>query len=240
MNFAQITIYDIVGYFMPGVFGLFGLYLMSSPWLVSLETHWKQMTLPKWLLAGLCAYVFGHCIQGVANWLEARRGWPKRKRNRKSTTETVLDPSSPQSTAAIAWVREHLGMPNISPSMLYEIMDAYVIQKGKTETRDIYVYREGFYRGLYVAFGLIAAGSVTRLLSATTFTIFGARVVLNPQLLWLALAMSLIAAVLCYYRFRRFETYRIKYALMSFVALKSPDSPFAPGPSGVVDKKGSP
>jgi hypothetical protein len=239
VNFAQITIYDIVGYFMPGVFSMCGLYLLACPWLVTLEPNWNHMTLVKWFFLGLCAYVLGHCIQGVANWLEARRGWPKRQRNRKSTTEKVMDPCSQHYATVTAWARERLGVPDIKPSVLCEIMDAHVMQQGKTETRDIYVYREGFYRGLYVAFGLIAIGTIVRLLSTPTCTIFGGRVILLPQLLWFGLSVSFTAGVLCYYRFRRFEEYRIKFALMAFVALKSPAS-LSPGPNDGNNKKGTP
>ena len=219
MNFAQITIYDIVGYFIPGVFGSFGIYLLACPWVVTLEQNWKQMTLVKWLLASLCAYVLGHCMQGVANWIEARRGWPRKKANRKSTTADVLGACSQQYAAVTAWVCHTLGVVDVAPGVLYEIMDAHVIQKGKTETRDVYVYREGFYRGLYVAFTLIVVGSVVRLCDGTTYTLFGGRVDIINRVLWTVAIASGIAAVLCYYRFRRFEAYRVRFALMSFVAL---------------------
>lgn len=219
MNFAQITIYDIVGYFIPGVFGSFGVYLLTCPWIVTLEPHWKQVTPMKWLFAGLCAYVLGHCMQGVANWIEAKRGWPKKKENRKSTTAEILGVCSEQYTAVTTWVRRTLGITGVDPSILYEIMDAHVMQKGKTETRDVYVYREGFYRGLYVAFALTVIGATVRLCDPTTYTLFGGRLDLINSVLWTIAITNGIAAILSYNRFRRFEAYRVKFALMSFVAL---------------------
>lgn len=235
MNFAQITIYDIVGYFMPGTFGLIGLYLLTCPWMSTLEKNWTQMTIVKWLFVGLCAYVLGHCIQGVANWVESIRGWPRRKQSRQSSIATILGSCNQQYAEATAWVRRHLGLTDVDSSVLYEIMDAHVIQRGKTETRDIYVYREGFYRGLYVAFALVAAGAVVRLVDRTTYTLFAGRVVLDQSLLWMAALINFVAAVLCYKRFRRFEGYRIKFALMSFVALTAEES--RTPEQGVVNKK---
>jgi len=216
MNFAQITIYDIVGYFFPGVVSLFGVYLILCPYLMPLEHYWIVITLVKWCILGLSAYIAGHCIQGIANWLDKLL---------RSTSGVDQILSARSGSVAVKTATRHLSSiinvkeEEIKSQMLYEIMDSYVVQKGKTEIRDIYVYREGFYRGLCVAYVIVAIGILIRLLSCHCYKVFGGRISLTNTLLYCFLVPSVFAIVIFYQRFRRFETYRINFALHSFLVL---------------------
>lgn len=218
MNIVQITIYDIVGYLFPGIFALFGLYLASCPLFAHCESVLVRFTSAKFAALALLAYVLGHCIQGVANWLD-------RLLAPKTALTRILGPEQDASVAHVRCARRRaatlFGVPveAIGGQDLYGLMDGYALQHGKTETRDMYIYREGFYRGLAVAFLFIAFGAIIRLLGEHHAAVIGGRAVLSREMLLFLLAASLFATRICYQRFRRFESYRLNHSLYSFLAL---------------------
>ena len=213
MSFVQISIYDLVGYFIPGTFALVGIYFAICPLLIPLEHFWHVITPLKIASLGLMAYVAGHCIQGLANYLMKWSCFS----NSTSPLSPAISVMAKQRMAQLMNFEDNV----VTDKQMEDFADHYVLQIGKTETRDIYVYREGFYRGLWVAMTGIAFATLVRLFCSCLYFVFGNRLPLSNDVLIVILLLSIIGLLICYQRFRRFEEYRRKYAIQSFLVLTS-------------------
>ena len=103
---------------------------------------------------------------------------------------------------------------NPAAQTVFDICDHYVQQEGDTAARDIYVYREGFYRGMAVAMLSLAPALVARACATgASIKAFGIEHLFTvSQLLVLALA-GCIFSLLFFQRYRRFGSYLVKNAL---------------------------
>jgi hypothetical protein len=223
MKGIQVTLYDIFGYLFPGSIFLAALSL----------SYWTAFSLPNpnlekvtaWSLVGISmvAYLLGHLVQALGNTLV-----------RKSTVQLVLDPREKALPvevieAAHARAAALLGLARdvaLSRETVFDACDHFVQHKGKTASRDIYVYREGFYRGMVVATLAIALALVGRAcVGGVSLQVFGQRTEFSVTQL---LALSVLcgcSAVLFFRRFRRFGTYLVKYALYSTLIGSTPGKP---------------
>ncbi|MBZ5696771.1 MAG: hypothetical protein LAN36_15605 [Acidobacteriia bacterium] len=148
MGNLTFTLYEIFGYAMPGGVALLALLIFYWALFVprmALGIAHFQVGLVTWIAVTLASYILGHAVQGIANAC-----FP-------SVERSVLDS---QHGSAPHWMRERaqhaaraiLGVTSEIPSQLeprwvFRALDEYALQNGKDGDREIFVYREGFYRG---------------------------------------------------------------------------------------------
>jgi hypothetical protein len=115
------------------------------------------------------------------------------------------------------------GVPEraIDAEWLYRICDEAVVQCGNLGDREIFVYREGFYRGLTIALAAFAAALAVRMARGETIIASAAAGVRNVgwDLLAFFLVTCLVFIYLSYKRFRRFGRYRISQAILAFLVM---------------------
>jgi hypothetical protein len=221
MKSVEVTLYDIFGYLLPGTVASLGLYLIMRPVLTPIEPQWVTLSTAKWVALAVGAYLAGHFVQGIANQVD------RLLRLDASRSVLVQDHSlAPLVEAAKAKARRIAGLGDsvsIDSRTLFNIMDHYVQQYGKTATRDIYVYREGFYRGLCTAFFLLSVGCFLRALGDQAhLSLFQGHLFATASLMWQTGALAIVLMVLTHLRHRRFSRYIVKNALFSFVCLTKP------------------
>lgn len=219
MKTVEITLYDIFGYLIPGCVAFVAIYLIA--WRIVLPAHqdWSSISTLGWIIVAGVAYVTGHLLQALSN-IVYRFGW-------KNPEQCILVDASlvPSNVLVVAQEasRRAIGLSendNVDMKTLYEIMDHYIQQHGKTESRDIYIYREGFYRGLSVGLFLLTIGSLIHMTGEeTAAAAFGGTITLTRPCMGFVAILSVIMALLGLARYRRFMTYRVKNCLFSFLTI---------------------
>ena len=83
----------------------------------------------------------------------------------------------------------------------------------------MYIYREGFYRGMVVSAGLLTAALLARLATADTCVAVNAAstICLERRDLVLAAALAAAATLGFYRRMRRFTQYRLRRAALLWI-----------------------
>lgn len=154
MKDLQFTLYEIFGYLLPGaVLGggltvLFWAGFFPQP-TVDIDIKSTEV----WAIFLVIAYVAGHVAQGVGNAVARRCGAPE-----DHIFQAVL-PASLIETCKKK-IRELTGADAdaLPPRWLYRVCDDSVLRSGKLGEREVYVYREGFYRGASVGMAVVAVG----------------------------------------------------------------------------------
>lgn len=163
------------------------------------------------------AYIFGHFIQAIANSVYSRNRW---------RPENTIDSVIPAEIRAVlndaaCSVAGLDRTQQLSGPLIYDIADHFVLQHGKVAERDVYVYREGFYRGMTVGLLLLAVGCFCRMVAPASLQVLGVVITIAAwPLFWIGLA-ALSVLALFVKRYFRFANYRVKYALYSFLALET-------------------
>jgi hypothetical protein len=110
----------------------------------------------------------------------------------------------------------------ISHDLLYQVCEEVVAQNGKTTDRDIYIYREGFYRGVFISLLFLTLALFVRaFFPGTAFEPLGKTHLLNPIILASFAVMSALAAYLSFQRYQRFGRYRVRQAVLGFLLLNA-------------------
>lgn len=217
---VAFTLYEIVGYFVPG----------SIAFLACLIFYWTIFS-PKTplgiagfhpaalasLVIALGCYVLGHAVQAIGNrWF-------------RSVEKSILDLDK---GTAPAWLREGARQTaagvvgadrhqRFEPSWLFRILDEYALQHGRSGDREVLVYREGFYRGVSISLFFLSAALLLRL------AVPGASLLLSEGLfrisfLQLLVTLVLVGLIACLLRtrYRRFAEYRVTRAVISAAVLQ--------------------
>jgi hypothetical protein len=213
MSNLRFTIYEILGYLMPGIVGVAAIAVFY--WSAFFPNHPIELanySLSEEEIAALIltSYFIGHFIQGLCNYL------PK--------PEALME-SDKDSEGLIKNARE--GMRgrcslDLGKCKLYELTGAaetVMLQTGKTDTHDVYLYREGFYRGGCASFGLLSLALLFRATRIGASAAIGGKATpISSCLLASTSLLSVLIAIIFYRRYRRFAEYRIKN-LLNFVRL---------------------
>lgn len=219
MKDIEVTLYDIFGYLGPGIVAFVGLYLLVWQLALAESQDWSRLAAGGWAAILIIAYLLGHLVQALSNILTRVIGW--------SPEESVLGEirtGSPEIiNRAVAKACQVIGLPDqtlLSNPVLHDVADHYLQQNGKTECRDIYIYREGFYRGLAVALLILGVGALTRMIGPEgKLAIFETSIPISSGILGGFGALSLVMAYLAFRRFQRFSIYRVKNSLFGFIAI---------------------
>lgn len=218
----QLTLYDIFGYFFPGLIVLFALTILfwALFWPTSAYVVYTDFSAPIIAILVLIAYLAGHLAQACGNFLE------KLPRARDVLEKKLLidDQLGPALNKALGQRFGH-GAEKLTPRETYRLCDQALVHHGSFGEREIFVYREGFYRGVCIALAVLTFGLLVRLvrlparlwiLDAPTDIPFGALV--------LVILLAALGAWLCFRRYLRFAEYRIRTCLLRFLALSTASS----------------
>jgi len=170
----------------------------------------------------LVAYLFGHLIQALAHALL--------RSEKPSPEERILGQNSSESrqslTRANVRAKLVLGLTSgaeLDPLTLYDVMDHFLRQNGRTSDRDVFVYREGFYRGMWASLLVFALGCTIGGGGApVSLAAFGLSLVLSRPILLVCGVGGAVAALLMFWRYQRFADYRVRNALYGFLTVRSP------------------
>lgn len=216
----QVTLYDIFGYLFVGLVAGASLWILG--WALVFPhaaLRDPKLSSSEWLAAVIAAYIVGHLVQAVANLVFERASlmpkayvaWMWMPKDLRSGIVKKLDLTAPEEGAR-APDKEKFALD------AYELCDIVVTQNANAGgDRQVYQYREGFYRGLTVAF---FGGFVAVLLRA----LHNGQAVIGPHAQhivtgWeylVALAVLATAAWLSYHRYLRFFDYKLHNAFGSF------------------------
>jgi hypothetical protein len=227
----QVTLYDFFGYLLPGsvvvlavVVGFWAVFWPHSSLLVPLQLPALAAT-----FLSFAAYLAGHLAQAMANIAES---WSRASKR--------FDEKIPLSTELEKWLREstarHLGEPagKLTAKELYLLCDQTLIHNHSMGEREIFIYREGFYRGNSVALAALTVSMCVRLLCSPAVFVIGQRTTeLHRNHIALAAALTALGAWLAYRRYLRFREYKYQTCFLRFLSL------WTPSPSMEKKKDGS-
>ena len=222
----SFTLYEILGYLMPGLIATAALSI--SLWAIFHGdsvlplTFWRLS--PTGVFASLfVAYMLGHLVQALANPVL------------KGADKSVMSGDDPAILVAKQRALElfqgtTIDSNKISDDWLERAMDERCIQVGQQGDREIFTYREGFYRGTTVAMVFLCVGLAVCIL-AGNLRLLIANTVFAPSRceLGVMLVISALGAWGLYRRFERFSKYRVNRVIAAFIAL-----PERPGPLSKV------
>lgn len=152
----DLSVYELLGYLLPGSMALTALCLSAGLLEHTVVDPARWAALGWWLLVPLMmAYVLGHLLQALANRLLCHCEEP--------ALRSVVDELPQSGFEAIARrlqlrdpAEETAAWSNGKRQAFLAVCTTIVDQEAKTLPRDVFLYREGFYRGTSLA--LFAVG----------------------------------------------------------------------------------
>lgn len=213
MKELNLTLYEIFGYLLPGgiaslaVGMVFYLTTMSDAMIYIPE---MSKTLAVILIA--IAYFSGHVVQAIGNIIFKKIHY----------SAHALPPSLIENTKSTLAQLHGIDTSNMDPHLLYSLCDAFLVQNGNVGDRDIFQYREGFYRGVSVSCIFLFVASILMLWHG----IFRVRwftycdLTITPWMFLFFSIVSIMGAVLFYWRYKRFANYKIVQVVTGVLAVK--------------------
>jgi uncharacterized protein YegP (UPF0339 family) len=235
----RVTLYDLFGYLAPGLVALTGLGFCF--WAV-LDPGLKpdgDLKAVVWTVLLLLAYLLGHVVQAIANFIpglkfaiaenwwedsvaKAFRGVIEKKLKAKGLLPDAADDRHLSAASKLE-----------AQKQTYRICDVVTVQKAGTSERELFTYREGFYRGMSVACLIVAVGLFARLIRGPATITLDKDHTADRWMLVFFLVAVLVAAYLYFLRFERFT--RLKAWT---VLLGAPTSLTESGTEGDADDTG--
>ncbi len=219
MKEIQITLYEIFGYLVPGF--VFASAIGMGYWTL-FETNdlvLAKFDFPFWLIIAAVSYLAGHVAQSFANlFLKWHPNSELCFRNGKAGVGDVLIEEAKKLTKEII---DPTYTGRISPGIVIEVCDAMIEHRGSPQTREVYLYREGFYRGMFMALLALAVALGARAFTQkSVFTFQKFTHLFAPAEMGTLAGVALIVSVMFYFRFRRFGKYLIAHKLASALVLR--------------------
>ena len=207
----RVTLYDVFGYLLPGLvaFGAVTIFVWAAVFpTASLDE--PHLSSAEWIGVLLTSYMLGHLVQAITGLIAAFRG---------------------KAAAALDWfpltdIGQKVGVPALPAGSnaaaaearaekIYELCDIAVAQKGSTGDREIYQYREGFYRGLTVSLVLGLLAVVVRAI-VTGDALVGKHHFVTSGEYFLACGVLIVAAILAFRRYRLFFNLKVHNTFGAF------------------------
>jgi hypothetical protein len=224
----QVTLYEIFGYLIPGMVLLSSLLLFF--WAIFFPTPsigFDLKTTEVWLAFLLFSYVAGHMGQAVGNLVQKRLN---------SAEKLVLGQNGELSPEVLKACKEkaakayELDVNALDEYWLFRLCDDAVLRSGKLGEREIFQYREGFYRGTAVGFAAFTVASLAFMVrlwfvDGHSLKITGSEWGLSSlQFLFVAVVAGTFS-FLAFQRYRRFGAYRVTHAMLGFLTVKDEKKP---------------
>lgn len=229
----SVTLYDIFGYLVPGAVTV--LAIVIAAWTATAPRATLQL-IPQptqlWVAAAFVAYIAGHVVQAIANEL---RRLTRSAESKVLTGAGVAVIPKCLADAVRQKLGARLGVPPdaLPPACVCAACDETVVQRGMTDDRQMYVYREGFYRGMTVACLMLSLSIIARAFAPAGAVRVASMVQPMGWGQWALLAgLSAGASYFMFVRYQRFAIYRVTRAILGFLALDMKhDTP--PGKGGL-------
>jgi hypothetical protein len=217
MKIGDITasLYDFFGYLLPGLVATAALVFVFS----SRVELWHLKDSLVVVSLFVAAYLLGHAIQAAGNALF----------NEDRGTKEIFC-SLPE--AVRGKVHEQLmktlgtGLPDIcrDPKVAiaaYAFIDESRLHSEQPNEREVYVYREGFYRGIVVATLLLGISCIIRasMGGATIALNNDAKICISATGCWIAVGVLALLSIAYGKRMYRFQKYRVERAIYYWLAL---------------------
>ena len=211
----EITTYDFLGFLIPGmvillaILAFFGLVTQTE---ISLGLSFAQDTSAGWLVFVLASYVLGNIAQAIGNMI-------LRDQNVEGVDQTQLE-------AARKRLKDTriIGDGHLKDRDICDLCDLYMLNSGNGpfgSTRDVYIFREGFYRGITVSLGVwvIVGIAMLAILAATELPLFSLSSNLSTSSTFVfgGCLFFTASAILTYQRYKRFKKYRQSHSVNSFL-----------------------
>ncbi len=204
------------------------------------------------VLLPLFAYILGHAIQAIGNSIEdvsqgildrltgRAKSWiPRRVASGlswllrlKGGDHYLAAIPEAVSSALVRTVSTAFGLSGGTPDgkTMYALCDAAILQEGATgalEEREIYTYREGFYRGTFVGLSLVTASLFVPLWTKAQLLVAPGQKPFSPSPCLIVVTILAVASSACLFfrRYLRFRQRRIAFALSGFLALTAIQKP---------------
>jgi hypothetical protein len=211
----QFTLYEVLGYLLPGCI------LLGSVWIVFHSCFWHDQPIVLWaelpaqalgcLL--LAAYLAGHTAQGLGNLFKRLPFVDPDK------SLLGLDPQLERALRIAASSRFGIDVEKYSLPQLFELCDEALVADGSLGEREVFTYREGFYRGCFVALSSLTLSLFVQVAYARIRASFGGRMVeMGRGTVFVAGLVCATSAGLALARYRRFAQYRTRRCLLRFLA----------------------
>jgi hypothetical protein len=222
----QITVYDVFGFLLPGsvvaaavVVGFWAIFWPTGTLLIPLKL---PALATSYLL--LISYLCGHLGQAMSNIVER---WSKSS----TKFESKIPLTAPLEKILRECTAKHFGAAagELNAKELYLLCDQALVHNHSLGERDVFIYREGFYRGNSVALAFLAMSLGIRLFHSPAVIAIGQKVVeLHRGEIALAGAFTALGSWLAYRRYLRFREHKFQTCFSRFLSLWTP----SPSPGG--------
>lgn len=213
----QLTLYDIFGYLLPGSVILSAL--IVSYWSIFWPTYQlhipTSLSLSEVIVLVFGSYLAGHLGQGLANLFE-------NKLKARQMLELAIPLSDGLSDAVRSAAVFRFGESARSSSVreLFHLCDQALLHARSSGEREIFTYREGFYRGNSVALALLAISLILRFTRTPVLVdVFGVSSELGRLQIGLAVVLTGFGSYLAYKRYIRFAKHGYMCAFSRFLSL---------------------
>jgi hypothetical protein len=205
----KFTLYEFFGYLLPGAVALIGLSLLDLVFFHrahAVSLGWCSTKQAAVAAIGL-SYLLGHAVQILANAILPETNMLILRLHRYNSTQELLKRT--RSTLPQNLIDQ-------SDRDIVVMCEHEVKEQGPSENREIYIYREGFYRGMFISLVIV---SIPAFLIAiiTNFALFAMTWGTHRAEAAIGAVLILGMAVGMYYRSLRFANYRIVQALMCHI-----------------------
>jgi hypothetical protein len=163
----------------------------------------------------IVAYLLGHGAQAIGNLLELGGADP----------EEELDASDQKNAALLAAVRagiaRHVGVKpeELSTDWLFRILDQRLAVTGCADDRDLFVYREGFYRGTAIGAILLGVAAFIRAAVPGPMLAISGVTIEVPRIAIASIGViAVVYGYLSVLRWRRFGRYRTEIPIATYLA----------------------
>jgi hypothetical protein len=218
----QLTLYEIFGYFLPGTMAALSLLLIYWAFClphVAFPIYKIHPDAMGWASIIGISYLLGHINQGIGN--RYLTGAEARALGPKGTIASDIRITAQKRAAELMGVRADC----IDPSSLFRFADEYALQKGQLGDRDVFVYREGFYKGCTISLSMLGIALILRAIAADTAIKMPDYIYyISRTQIFTASIVIFFAAAISRQRFQRFGAYRVTRAIFAFLAVTGPDS----------------
>ena len=222
MNFERlaISVYDFLGYLLPGYVVLIACSLIESTffgtWFLSLAfltTHAVAFA--------TIAYFMGHVAHAIASAMTTSKRW---KPIIQARTERLADPTRAVVRAELdRTYGTDIQAKTLNNLDTYSLADAYIVATGGSSERDMLIAREGFFKQSVTAFAVMSAVSMSSLFKGGLIiqTQPGRVYSLGAAMSIAAVFSAVVVTILFRSRFGFFHRVKINNTLRHFLAIRA-------------------
>jgi len=216
MEKLSFTLYEIFGYFLPGVVGItatvilfWTLFLPGVP----IPIHSVELSKLWYLGLVVVAYYAGHVLQDMSRSLFKIPDHQELMHRLGLTT--IIARVQAELATHLGMAQSH--MPEIAVTV--KLCDELSVQYGRIGDRDVFVYREGFYRGSFAAFLLLDLTLIVRtIVPGAALQLSRLFPISHGELIFLVIVVSGSAFFLLQ-RYKHFAALRVMHGILATVCL---------------------